>query len=855
MLSYASPYARRYSIRRAYSSEETSVPKQRPPQRESIRSSPPSSQDSFQAQLQSLLKQQKYHQALEQIHKAKRSQPDLTITPSEAEIWLLRGKQDFQKGNFKQADASLRRSLQLGLRGEAHYALAKCLLAMNRLDDAIALIRPAFEDGTLPKEYNICYPKLLLLKGDTTTTEELLNKQSKRFPAAQQHWLRGVLSLKAQQPEAALASFQKVKHPLTPGDRPITWQIYTQQALHHWEASAIQLGLGVQTATMWGFSPRKPAYTEDPILLRLALLQHIKTGNPSLEQMHFKVNGQFPGETVDVISFLELIDENDPHEAAHILLKLDRRSTKFPELATLRPTLLTLAGQQALTQGQVGCAAKFWQVVQREQPFNPQLAVNLVKVLDANEDYQELQQLLTRLIKWLEQSFKQHPQDWPEDRRKITLAYGHCRLADTWMAMGRIQAGMGELRTAERIHPQSPEVKGRHGLAAAMEKRYEEATQLLTQALEEGCRYGEVYTTLIDTWKKLGNSEAALEARRRFGKKFGDLSPATEVEVLPWADALSTRKYSFFSRIVQGGSSRDPAMRACQIFVEAAQGEPTPGGKVTLNQGQATQRWTELLEGLSPKEQVPTLQAIALSLLLFAKQDKGLVALITQYMIKLFDLGAQQPEAREAHLVVLALKERDLKKLQAPLKAYLMTMPQPGNALAQIQLQMRRYAQTILQNQVLRSFLDEALQREPQNSLLLLAKATTCPVNSPSYEEFKQKGFEIARRLQDAKSLQAFREEQAFLDAQEVKQFLPAPADFDNFDKSDMENLLEGLIRKMLGSKVSPAELKRMLPELKQMMLNNMPDFEEDDDDFDFPRGGFLPASPKRSKPRKRRRR
>ncbi|MGA7953391.1 MAG: tetratricopeptide repeat protein [Gloeobacterales cyanobacterium] len=834
--------------------------KQRPPKRESIRSSPPLlSQNSFQTQLQSLLKQQKYRQALEEIHKAQRSQPDLTITPSEAEIWLLRGKQDFQKANFKQAEAALRRTLQLGLRGEAHYWLAKCLLAMNRLDDAIALIRPAFEDGSLPKEYSICYPKLLLLKGDTTATEELLSKHSKRFPAAQQHWLQGVLSLKAQQPEAALASFQKVKHPLTPGDRPIIWQIYTQQALHNWEVSALQLGLGLQTATRWGFSLRQPAYTEHPILQRLALLQHIKTGNPPLEQMHFKGNGQVPGEAVDVITILELIDENNPHDAAHILLKLDRRSTKFPELATLRPTLLTLAGQQALTQGEEGCAAEFWQVVQREQPFNPQLAVNLVKVLDANGDYQELQQLLTRLIKWLEQSFKQHPQDWPEDRRKITLAYGHCRLADTWMAMGRMQAGMGELRTAERIHPQSPEVKGRHGLAAVMEKRYEEATQLLTQALEEGCWYREVYTTLIDTWKKLGNSEAALEARRRFGKKFGDLSPETDVEVLPWVDALSTRKYSFFSPLVQGGSSRDPAMRACQIFVEAAQGEPTPGGKVTLNQGQATQRWTELLEGLSPKEQVPTLQAIVLSLLLFVKQEKGIVALITQYMSKLFDLGAQQPEAREAHLVVLALKERDLKKLQAPLQAYLMTMPQPGNALAQLQLQLRRYTQTIPQNQVLRSFIDEALQREPQNSLLLLAKATTYPVNSASYEEFKQQGFEIARRLQDAKSLQAFRKEQAFLDAQEVQQFLPAPADFDNFDMSDMENLLEGMIRKMFGSKIPPAELKRMLPELKQMMLNNMPDFEEEDDDFGFgfgfPQRGFSPAPPKRSKRPKRRRR
>jgi len=52
-----------------------------------------------------------------------------------------------------------------------------------------SLIHDAFEDGSLPKDYSICYPKLLLLKGDTATVEQLLN-QAKRFSAAQQRRLR-----------------------------------------------------------------------------------------------------------------------------------------------------------------------------------------------------------------------------------------------------------------------------------------------------------------------------------------------------------------------------------------------------------------------------------------------------------------------------------------------------------------------------------------------------------------------------------------------------------------------------------------------------------------------------------------
>jgi len=831
------------------------VARQRFPSRgsSSTASSPPQSE--FQVQLQSLLKQQKYRQALDEIKKAQRSQPGLEFKPSEAEIWLLRGKQEFEKVDAKQAESSLRRSLELGLNGETHYWLAKCLLTLNRLDAAIALLRGAFEQETLPKDYSVCYAKLLLLKGDTATVETLLRKQAKRFPAAQQHWLRGVLALQAKEPATALEAFKKVKRPLTPGDRPDIWQIYTQQQLHNWDASGIQLGMGLRTSSMWGVIAQ-PTYTKHPLLQRLALLQHIETQQPPLEQMPFRVDHQFSTELIDVLSVLELIDEKNLHEAAHSLLKVERRTaSKFPELATLRPALLTLAGDQSLQEGEVSCAAEFWQLLHREQPaFNPHLAVNLMKVLDANGDYNDLQRLLTQLIKWLEKDFKANPESWPEQRRKTALAYAHCRQADTWMALGRSRAAMGELQTAERLYPQSPEVVGRHGLLAAMEKRYDEATRLLTQALEEGARYGELYMVLVDSWKKMGKPDAALEARRRFGKKFGDLSPETDVEVLPWIDALSTRSYPLFSRLVETASNPDAAMQACRIFVDAVQGKPTASGKISLNQSQAVKQWDALLQGLSPKDQVLPIQAIALALLLFAKREKGIAALISDYMVKLVPLEAEYPAAKEAHMVILALRDRDPKKLEMPLQFKLATTPQPGNTLAQIQLQVRRYAQNAKQSMTLRPFLEDALRREPQNPLLLLAKATTYPAESPQYEDFKQQGFELARRLQDAKALQAFREEQALLDTQAVQDFLPDPAAFDNLDAGDMDQFLEAMIRKMVGGKIPPADLKRMLPELKQMMLNDMPDFEEEDDDdsgFGFPfgpLGGFAPPTGKPSK-------
>ena len=46
-----------------------------------------------------------------------------------------------------------------------------------------------------------------------------------------------------------------------------------------------------------------------------------------------------------------------------------------------------------------------------------------------------------------------------------------------------------------------------------------------------------------------------------------------------------------------------------------------------------------------------------------------------------------------------------------------------------------------------------------------------------------------------------------------------------------MEDMLENLIRQTIGQKVPRAELERMLPTLKRQMMNELPNFIDDDDD------------------------
>ncbi len=799
---------------------------------------------SFGIQLQELLRQKKYRHALEEIKKVQRSHPNITFSPKESEIWFLRGQQEFEKQDYKQAEKSFERSIELGLVGEVYYWQAKCMLSINKLDAALKLLRDAFEAGKLNKEYSICYLKLLLLKGDIATVEQLINQQAKAFGAAQLNWVRGVLALKQGQPEAALTSFQKVKAPVTPGDLPIAWTIYTHQVSGNWESAADLLGL--QSSKSTSITPK---YLENPILTRLAIAQQAKTGEPPLDPQKLEREEPTLQDALSALMIVQLINKDNHHDAAHVFLT-SRASTRFPELKNLRSSLLTLAGQQAFNTEQVGCAELFWHPLLSEKPFNPQLAVNLLEVLDANDSDQERPRVLTQFLRWLEQEGKQKPQQWPDTRLKPTLAHLHCWMADAYVALDRGRAALGALQQAERICPTSPELLGRKGLIEASDDNYTEAISLMTQALEGGCQSEEVYETLLGCYEEVGDKQALNGARRRFGKHFGDTSVDTEVEISPWIDALSTKNYPLFSRLLKREDQKDPGIRSCQIFVDAVKSPANSGGKVALDQKAAVKAWNTLLKKLSGSEQIEALQAITLSIHLFAKRDKGIAGLINQYLQQLFNLSTEHPEARLTHLVVLAVKESNPQKLELPVRAYLDTIPQPASTLANIQLQARRFGAI----QTLVPALDEALRREPQNPLLLLARATTYDVKHPKYEELKQKGFDIARRLQDAKALQAFREEQAFLSHQETTSMMPDPDKFDNLDMSDMDNILEAMLRKLIGSKVPKASFERMLPELKERMLNRMPDFDDDDDDYDDDDDNddfefmFRNAQPKRKK-------
>jgi hypothetical protein len=776
-------------------------------------------------QINSLVAQGKYSQAIRKLQQGLKRDPDQSLSITEWEIWLAQGQDEFNSGRYRQAETSLSSAVALESNVETYYWLAKCFLAQHKEAEALELFQSAFDDKSLPKDLGGCYLKLLLLNDQADTVETLVQKQSKRFYAPHLHWARGVLALKADEPEVALTHFQKMGRPTSKGDHVNSWQAYAHQRAGNWSEADKLLGM---VEPSFGVVNFRPPLAHHPAVNRLRMAQAAHTDKDLLDFVDVRRSDLPNRNAALLLELLHLISENNFHDAAHVVVKLPPQvMVEYPELEQLYRPLMLLAGDQAQKQGEIGCTAEFWGAVVNQPEFDPQLAVQLYPAMDQAGEYRQARQLVDQLMHWVNQEAKQNPQAWPESLLNPTLAKLHCWMADNQMIAGLQREGKRNLRKAEKLAPDHPDVIGRKGLEAAMYDKTEEAIALLTKALEAGCRYPEVYLAL--TRNLQDRPEQLKTIRRKYGKHFGDIGVETEVDMPTWIEALSFQNYELMEQVVEDQNKPTAPVNALQIFLDAADDEPSSSGKITLNQDKAVPQWDKLLKSISPKEKVDTLQAIYLAIQNHAKRNKkGIAALQSRYSQEIFALIPEVPEANLAHLVLLPLKKLSEERLSFAINSSLGRATQPGNLLAKAQLHLRRFSDEA----GFRYYIDQQIKQEPQNPLLLLARATFHPHKSPQYQTYYDQGFELARRLQDAEALQAYREEDWY-QAQQLTGHIMGDqiANLGDPSQLDMVEVLQRMAREAFGMDVPPEVIAQMLPELEAQMGYDDDDY--DDDDFD----------------------
>ena len=801
----------------------------------------------LEQKLESLMEQRKYPQAIRKLQQALKRDPNQNLRISEADIYLRQGQDELQEGHCAQAENAFSQAFAHVQNEETYYWLAKCFVAQQKLTEALELFQSAFDDKSLPKDLGGGYLKLLFLTDQVDQVETLIDKQAKRFYAPHLHWARGILALQADDPAAALSHFQKMGRAASPGDDLASWQAYAHQCLGQWSEAANRLSM---TKPAWGNPMFRPSRTGHPAVQQLTLAQVAHTGEPVAEYIDLRQPDRPHAESAWILDLLHLIDDKNFHEAAHTYLGMPPNvKAAYPELEGLYRPLMLLAGEQAQREQELDCTATFWGGLVNRPAFDPQLAVQLYPVLDRVGEHREAQQLVKQLLRWVQKEAKRQPAAWPESRQQSTLAKLHCWMADSQMIAGQRREAQRSVQEAEKLAPEHPDVIGRKGLAASMQKNSDTAIALLTQALESGCRYPEVYMALVDELK--ADPEAQRERRIKYGKYFGDLSAETEVVMPAWVEALVFQNYALMEQAVADQQQPAAPVKALQIFLEAADDEPSSSQKITLNQAIAVPQWDQLLQSVSAEEQVDCLTAIYIAVQNHARRNKkGIAALQSRYDQQLFALIPEVPKAALAHLMLLPLKKLSDERLAIAVQAALARSTQPGNLLADAQLHLRRFSD----ESGFRPFIEQQLQQEPQNPRLLLAKATLFPARSPQYQTFYERGFEIARRLQDAAALQAYREEDWVVAQQATGRVLGDQLGVLQNDPSqlDMIDMLQRMAREAFGMDVPPEMIEQMLPELVAQMGGAGFDNEYEDDEDDEPELFFLPPPPKRDKKKKR---
>lgn len=790
---------------------------------------------SLEQQIQGLITQKKYVAALQTLQQGLAQNPDQTLTVSEADILLLQGKDDVIKFKHSQAQKALSKALELGLYKDTYYWLAKSLLAQHKATEALELLQTAFGDKTLPKDLGGCYLKLLVLNDKMDVVEALIETQTKRFLMPHIHWARGAVALKSNRPKDALPHFKKAGRPASPDDRLMLWTAFAYQQAGEWAQAANALPMISPSY----YGPRfQSSASKHPAQQQMILLQTAHSDRAPSEFFDIDEPTLPERNAAWVLEFLDFIREEDYHEAAHLVLKFPAGAlVEYRDLKALRHPLMLLAGEQSRQQQEIDCTATFWSEAladTTEATFDPNLALNLYQALRAVRSHRKAIKLLTQLITWVKKTAQQNEQAWPPPRLNSILVKLLCWSTDSHASLGQHTDVMRILKQVEKIDPNHPEVIARRGLEAfhtrtARNKSPQKAIELLTQALEAGSDFAEAYETLLEALAD--DAEATKAIRRKFGKRFGDGGVDTEVEMPDWIEALTFESYGVLTETVRDAKKPSAPLKALKIFLEAADDEPSSSQKITLNLEKAVPKWEALLAAHSPAVQVEIIKAVYFGVQQHAKRNKkGIARLQGDYFAKIIELSSQPvPGAVVAHLMLLAVRSLPPERLTIAVAAALGRTAQPANTLASAQLELRRF----VNNTTLRPFIQAQLKKEPQNPQLLLAQATLHDRKSREYSTFYDQGFEIARRLQDAAALQAFREED-WLARQEMTRRAIGPqlnrlGDPSQLDPLDMLDIMKRMAREAFGGDVPPEILAQMIPEL----LGGMGEDFEDDDDFD----------------------
>jgi hypothetical protein len=787
---------------------------------------PPGDSSALQRKLSDLVARRQYSQALRVREQTLRRHPDWSLSPSEAQLWCLEGRQAVQQQQSKRAEAAFLRALTLAPGGEALLGLARLRLDQEQPQQALALLEESFNAAQLAPELAGAYLRLLLLLGQEQTVRTLLKEQPRRFQSQQMHWAAGVLSLLEGNPAQARRQFERMAAPSSPGDHSAVWRAWALRELGDSQGAAAAL---------------KAA--DHPACAALAL--DLAAGSDQLPD-NLQAGARHHPPAPEKLRALELrhqLLQGNHLQAAELLISHERLLLHaFPELAELRRPLLRLAGQQALDREAPGEAIRCWRLIVDRPALDPDLALRLYPLLieGNDDDLQEAERLAGLLLGWLRRAARGAPPRRPAPRLSNTLARLHCWQADAQMRLGMRQQARRSVEHAHQLAPDLADVTGCRGLLTEMNGDTGTAIPLLWQALEAGSRQPAVFHVLEEVLADEGRQQERQRLLKEHGRRFGvDETPHLEAAadlplwlvVLSEPDGLAMANTLSAHQTGTGGG-----LEALRIFSDHVTARGSKGSadkavnlrRLDLQVQEASERWDALLAGLPPQEQVEALTALVAATLRFCRRSgKVLEAEITARLLQLeghlasVDVATAELALRGL-LLLLGLRLKRGERPDEPASRLLRGSSQPERLLPLALLDLRMLSATRPWQELVR----ELRRQDPENPLLSLALATMERSFTVAYSRLSDQAFEQARRQQDRQALALCRREQAWIEAafdrEQARRRACSLADDPlwqkRFSQLNPRSLLLQMLEQTGAGPTSEADLELMLPEFERQM-------------------------------------
>ncbi|PCI24198.1 MAG: hypothetical protein COB67_11790, partial [SAR324 cluster bacterium] len=474
--------------------------------RKKIRNQPPplllENEAYYYTQLRAALRNESIHGASEALKKVRKCNPQAELKEEQLRLHLMRSTARIKAKDFPSALQDLEKVQLLEPEDIRFFqGMARYFLDSDQLQQGLEWFQIRFYQDQLPKDAAIYCLKFLILLKQWPQLETLVQNQKSQFWAADLHWVRGILHLRAGEQAEAIESFAKTKKSGQWMHQAPAWNAWIKLRQHHPRTFSAINGL-----------------PESEIKKHLGSKACL-----IFPDSHWNYRFILPNTKEN--TYYKLLDELETKEwsrAADILPKLEKNKYILSLDPQIVGRIYRLAGWQAWSEYQnINKAVFFWRKALAKSPDDLPFRISLAILLGENPLHFELA-IFHETEVLLRKKAKQQPATFSVAQLQYNLAELKALEAGVQYCNDKPRKAKQCCIAAEKVAPESPYVLASLVSLYHGEREPKKIMPYLERLFEQNKKDPSIYCDLKDIYQQLNEASKLSRLRSQYGEFFGD---------------------------------------------------------------------------------------------------------------------------------------------------------------------------------------------------------------------------------------------------------------------------------------------------------------------------------------------